>query len=206
MTSLYVPTTFAEPFRRTRNAGLFFRLATEPSLHLWLGFGNIEAQMDVVDEDGVIYTGGGIVKELPDLDVLLNGTAERVDFVLSGIPEEMIIDQVTSLPDVEGADCHIGLAPLDQRQQLEGPVRPIWFGLADFWVLAQQPRMSIDDAAICSMILSCAGGDASRSTPTLVSWTPDQQHLLTASGQPTDLLCDRVPRYNQNYYLVWPRW
>lgn len=86
---------YPEARRRSVRAAVFLRIATDPVARAWSGVGGFTLPPDTVETEGGRYLGCGWMKNLPALDVLLNGAAESVTFTLSGVDERTIrlVDQ-----------------------------------------------------------------------------------------------------------------
>ncbi len=67
--------------------------------------------------EGVEYQGGGMLIGVPTLEMLVNGTADSVEFTLSGIDPSTANKTIDVLPPVRGASVHIGLTTLDDYYQ-----------------------------------------------------------------------------------------
>ena len=186
----------------TTNA-VFFRLDTDPPLRLWCGINDIPIGIDVIDEAGSVYLGAGRLLNVPDLEVLINGAADRVEFFLPGASVENANRVATAAVamEIQGAPVHVGRATLDDRYQPVTPIEPVWYGLADLWAMRQP--MSADPAAPPSrtLVLSAGSGRTGRSRARRAAYTSAQQKLRF----PTDKFCDFVSRYTSLYEVTWPK-
>jgi len=85
----YVPDDVIAAMRGSHSLGIFFRMDTNPALHLWMGINDIPAEFDhAIDLEGTVYLGGGRLGGIPTLEVLINGVADRVEFQMTGISPE----------------------------------------------------------------------------------------------------------------------
>ena len=198
----YFPDATVAAFRGTYNLGLFFRLDTSPGLHLWFGVSDVPAAIPSLDVAGQVYNGGGWIADIPDaLEVLINGTSERADWTLSGIPAALTANLANDAPSVVGARCDLAIAPLDERWQLIAQPQSMWVGTADFWAEEQPPQMDVSKPKMRRLTLSTMTGDASRALPYFATWTDRDQRNLSL----TDAFCARVTRYYPGQIIRWPR-
>lgn len=198
----YFPDATVAAFRGQYNLGVFFRLAGAMPLHLWFGVSDIPAAIPDLDVDGTIYNGGGWLADAPDsLEVLINGTAERADWTLSGVPAALTANLADAAPTVVGSRCDLAIAPLDARWQLTAAPQSVWVGTADFWAEEQAPQTDITKPKLRRLTLSTMTGDASRALPYYATWTDRDQRNISA----TDSFCGRVTRYYPGQIIRWPR-
>ena len=198
----YIPDPTITAFKGIYNLGLFFRLATSPALHLWWGVSDVPAQIDALDVAGTVYNGAGLMTDVPDaLEMLINGTASRVDWEMSGVPANLTAELASSAPNVVGCRVDFAIAALDARWQLIAAPTSVWVGTADFWAEAQTPQTDISKPRLRKIILSTMAGDTSRALPNFATWTDLDQFAISA----TDTFCERVPRYYTGQQITWPR-
>lgn len=126
----FVPAHIIEEMRGSHQLGIFLRVDTDPALHLWFGINDIPANFDSIDPTGTVYLGGGRLIGVPTLEVLVNGTADSVEFTLSGLDPTTSAKMLDSLPPVRGADVQMGLTTLDRYFQPMSSIIPIWTGTA----------------------------------------------------------------------------
>ena len=198
----YIPDATIAAFKGIYNLGLFFRLDTSPALHLWWGVSDTVAQIDALDVAGTIYNGAGLLTDVPDaLEMLINGTASRVDWEMSGVPASLTAELASTAPSVVGARVDFAIGALDVRWQLIGSPVSVWVGTADFWAEAQSPQVDLTKPRVRKIILSTMSGDTSRALPYYATWTDLDQKSVSA----TDTFCERVPRYYTGQQITWPR-
>lgn len=191
---------FNPPAGEQLRLGVFWRLGTDPALHIWMGLNDLPIGIPSVDPAGTIYLGVGRLLDLPELEVLLNGQADQVEFSLSGLADEHLAIIEESAPPVGGAVCQVGVAPLDSRWQPKTDIIPLWRGIADYVVNQMQPG-SGENPAVKTISVVVGAGHTARARAKKSSWTSAFQRLLS----PTDAFCDRVARYTQQYIVNWPR-
>lgn len=215
MTSIpFLTSTQIDAFKAAQNFGIFFKLDMpttsdgDMTLRLWSGVGDYPVKtaggvftgFQSIDSNGDVYYGAGLLEDIPEVEVLVNGLAERVQFVMSGIPNYIAREVADSAPVVKGREVRVGMAPLDaDYQPIISPVS-LWFGVADYWSIQMDVAQG-KEPAIFSIALSVGSGMTGRSRPRLVSFTNAQQLL----AHPTDRFFDRVLRYTVSYTVAWPK-
>ena len=169
---------------------------------MWWGVADIPAVVPSLDIAGTIYFGAGIIADTPDaIEILINGTAERADWTMSGLDPSMTAAIAAGAPSVVGKRATFGICPMDERWQMLSDIIPIWEGTADFWA-EQQPTQNDPTKPKTRIItLATMTGDASRALPYLATWTDAIQRLISV----TDRFCERVPRYYERQIIRWPR-
>lgn len=199
----YVSDDVISALRGSYNLGLVFRLGTNPPLRLWAGV-NSSPPIGITAVDAVggnTYIGAGGLLNIPDLEILINGLADRVDFSLSGLDAAITADLQDGAAPVLGAEVHVGFVPLDSNWQPTAPIVSLWVGTADFWAETQEPQTDITKSQTRTLTLSTSTGDTSRARPRLTTFTDSAQKLRF----PTDRFFERVSRYIQSYSVTWPR-
>jgi hypothetical protein len=198
----YLPDATLAALRDCANLGVFFRAATNPVLRLWAGV-NTSPTIGIpsLDEIDAEYVGAGGLVNVPDLEILINGLADRVDFSLNGLDPTITNDLEGDGAPVLGRAVHVGIAPLDDDWQPLSPVVALWTGTADYWAETREPQRAVDKSVTHSLTLTTSTGDTSRSRPRLTTFTDSAQQL----AYPTDRFFERVSRYVQSYSVPWPR-
>lgn len=169
---------------------VFFRLDAGASgpLRYWLGDFDFPFVADgAVEVADCTYSGlGQIVSDLPALGQLLNGQAERLDFVLSGVPAEVVALALADAATVAGADLNIGFCMLDADLQQVTPVA--WIAAMEAQTITVgRPRADGDPTRTVS--LSATSVFAIRQQPQVSYYTPQDQRRRTSN----DSFCDRKP-------------
>lgn len=203
----YLPAGVADMLRGSVNLGVFFRLDSTPPLHLWLGTTDrrigVQSTGMFAGEESV-YTGAGMLLDLPDLEVMLNGLAKQITLSLS-VEESLYKRFLTGLdeapPEVRGAPAMVGFAPLDERWQPRCGIIPLWCGSGDFSTIEFEPAETIDGSATMKISLTLSTGDSSRAQPRALTFTDAAQRALHS----TDRFFERVSRYVQTHFISWPR-
>lgn len=181
-----------------QHIGVFFRLAVDPVLRLWLGVGDIEPGLNALEGSGVTYNGAGKLRDVPSLQQLINGQASRVTFTLSGVSDD-ILALAESADEVKLKSCSIGFAIMDRNWQLIGEVHWLWRGIADF--LAMDLTGSADGTITKTAALQVGSQMTGRRRRGLSYFTDQDQQTRS----PGDRCCERVTLYSQGVTKVWPR-
>lgn len=112
-----------------RESFVFVVDTDEPAL-FWTGHTDLLLPDDDVLPIPTLVPGGGELINLPDLEGLLNGTAQRVEVVFSGVSARAVALATEEATDVAGRAVHIGRVDFDEEWQIAGPVAWEWTGEA----------------------------------------------------------------------------
>jgi hypothetical protein len=178
--------------------GIFFRLGFATPLRLWLGVGDINAKLDVTDGTGATYSGLGQIIDLPALQQLINGAADRVTFHLSGVSPDVLTVASTEADAVKGISLNLGIGVFGTNWQLLAD--PTWIKrlFVDYLTVDRQDSK---DGSVRTVALACRTVMTGRRRPGLSYFTDDEQQ----SRSPGDLFCNQVARYSVDVTKVWPR-
>jgi hypothetical protein len=182
--------------------GYFFRLDTDPVVRIWLGVGDIQPGINVLDAEGATYTGFGEISAIPELSQLINGAAERVEFTVSGVSGDILkIASGGDAQQVKSKRASVGFALFGPDWQLLGPIKWIRTYVADF--LSIQQALTDDPAQpiVRTITLSCGSLLTARRRPSLSYFTNQDQQ----ARHPGDLFCERTPIYANQFNKEWPR-
>ncbi|WP_347271621.1 hypothetical protein [Rhizorhabdus histidinilytica] len=94
------------------------RIDCDPPVLLWSGVGPLPVPADAVVPAPAVALGGGQLISVPDFQQLIGGTAERLDFVVSGVDDDMLQLAIEEAPTVRGARVDVGTASFDEDWQL----------------------------------------------------------------------------------------
>ncbi len=191
--------------------GAFFHLACDPAVRLWLGVGNIEPGINMVDTLGTSYRGMGELIDVPAFSHLFDGSADRVEFIISGI-SPTVFAQISPLlgeqqDEVQGKRAYVGWAALDYQWQLLGPIHWEWFGFADLIRLRHTGGSDASSPATATLSLSCGDWMTGRRRAGLSFLTDPDQRRRAARHNPTlapDRFAERVGLYHQGVVKQWP--
>lgn len=198
----YVPDIIIQELRSgSHQRAIFFRMDSDPPLRLWLGINDIPQQIPTIDVEEETYIGRGLLHDVPELEVLLNGAADRVNFTLSGIDPDTSALADTEIPPIRGAKVHVGITTLDERYQPMSDIIPMMVGRASFVTEQVEPVKGYETQQI-TMGLSVGFGPTTRSRRSQALWS-HAQHIAI---HPTDDFCKNTSRYARGSEAVWPRW
>lgn len=197
----YVPENVIEALRGSHQLGIFFRIDTVPALHLWVGINDIPAHIDSVEPDGTVYLGGGRLIGVPSLEVLVNGTADSVEFSISGVDPATGAAALASIPPVRGKEVLLGITTLDQYFQPMSSIIPIWRGVASHATETSAAGASNSSPSM-TLGLVISAGEPTRSRASRAMWSSPHQKAIS----PTDLFCDGTARLARGVQPVWPHY
>lgn len=181
----------------TQRIGIFFRMATDPVTRLWLGVGDIEPGINALDETNETYLGLGQLIDVPALQQLINGVAERVTFHVSGVSSDTLRMASTEANDVKGAPVSVGICLFASAWQQLGP--PTWLSqnYADFVALSQQSDGKTTTRVIELSVGSRFTGRRRRGLSFLTDRDQQARH-------PGDKFCERTTLLEAGIEKVWP--
>lgn len=162
-----------------------FRLDSDPVCYLWTGFGDLDTPGDSVDPSGARWLGAAGILSLPALKALINGTAERVRFSLSGVSPNTIRLANEDKATVRGAALRLGSVEFGGDWQLTGPIQWEWLGIADTIIIESA---ATDQGRTRTIGLSVASADTLRSNPNITFYTDADQRKRSAD----DEFCNQV--------------
>jgi hypothetical protein len=161
-----------------------FRIETDDPATFWSGHGSLYLPADSVLPSGTIIPGAGELVNIPDLETLINGKAQRLDVTLSGVSPETIALATDEAPQVPGAAVWIGRVEFDAA----------WQVTALYWEWSGEgKKLSVDSndsggGRTRSITLSVAAGDTQRRrSPNAYFTNADQQRDF-----PTDTIFSHV--------------
>jgi hypothetical protein len=196
-----VPDNVIEALRGSHELGIFLRLDTDDPMRVWLGINDIPAGIDSIDPStSERYVGGGVLREVPSLEAVINGIADRADFQISGIDPATAAKVDFDALDVRGRDFHVGVTTLDEDHQPMSSIISLITGRASYLTEASPPVTGIDNPSV-TMGLSVGFGITTRDRQSQVLWSP----VHHKAEHPGDLLCDGVSRLERGVAPVWPR-
>lgn len=198
----YFPDSAITAFKGDYNLGVFIRVGLASPLRLAFGVNDVAITVPVVDPGGTVYLGAGIFLDIPQLEILLNGLADKVSFSLSGISPEVANELLDSTTEVLGAPVMVGLAPLDAQWQPLSQIVPMWTGTADYMSCQMQAERDPGKSRVYSVTLMTVAGDTSRSSADLTTYSDQTQKRL----YPTDRFFERVKNYFLGITVTWPRY
>jgi hypothetical protein len=182
-----------------RRIGIFFQLATVSPLNLWFGIGDIVAGVwngtSTVD---ALFKGKGEFTDIPTLQQLINGEAERATFSVSGVSDDTIALVGDAESQVPGAAVRLGIGLFGLDWQLLGDVHWLFKGTADY---VSQSIKSVEGGFQNIISISVGTRWTGRRRP--------QNSFMTDGDQkrrsPGDRFCENTQRYSQEVKKAWPR-
>lgn len=177
------------------------RLETDPVIRLWQGaVRDLALDSDgVEDVAGAIYSSMGLLTDIPTLNNLLNGDAERLSFGLSGagITAEIAALASAEAADIRSARVNIGILFFDANWQIGSPVLWPWEGEADSLTVDRQGN---GDLASRTITLSVGSITTGRRRPFNAIWSDEDQQRKS----PGDKFFSEVRRYSSGITKPWP--
>lgn len=149
-----------------------FRIATDDPALFWTGHGDLYLPADDVLPAPTIALGGGQLVSLPELEQLINGVAQRIDVVLSGVNDRTVAFAQEESAQVPGAAVHIGRVNFDEAWQVVGAVEWEWTGEARTLSIGSEDGA---DGRQRTLTLRVAAGDTKRSRAPLAFFTDADQ-------------------------------
>jgi hypothetical protein len=180
---------------------ILVRIATDPLIRLWTGaVSDLAIGADVVETtDGAIYQGMGVLTNVPAVNQLLNGQAERIEFTISGaaITGEIAAIASTEAAAIRGAKVNMGLLAFDSNWQIASPTAWLWEGYADSLGVDRKGDAKNPTRGVKLAVGSLMTG---RRRPAIGYWTDPDQRQRSAD----DSFFDRVRQYSIQTTKVWP--
>lgn len=173
-----------------------FRLETDTPAMFWTGHGDLVLPADLVLDAPALVLGGGHLVNLPDIDQLINGTAQRVEITLSGVTEECLALALDEAPQVPDAPAYIGRLEFDEQWQLVGPVVWEWYGRGVNLSVGSEQG---DEGRSRTLTLVLAAGETLRSRSPLAYFTDSDQRRV----YPTDSFFSNVAKINSGTSRRW---
>lgn len=99
------------------------KIDTADPARIWSGVGNLEIPADgIVESAPAVYLGAGELLSVPDFQQLINGVAERLEFIVSGVSDETVRFALEDAPTVKNSAIYVGRIDFDENWQQIGPV------------------------------------------------------------------------------------
>jgi hypothetical protein len=180
----------------TQKIGVFFRMATDPVVRLWLGVGDVAPGINALDAENETYSGLGQLIDVPALQELINGVADRVTFHVSGVSAETSAMASTEANVVKQKSVAVGVCLFGASWQQLGVPIWLWNGKADFVTRQQQ-----SDGSSTTRVIELSVGSLFTSRRRRgLSYLTDQDQQARSPG---DKFCERTSLLSQ-FEKVWP--
>lgn len=164
------------------------RIACDPIARVWGGVGWLDIPADSVEPEPARYLGGGQLLQIPDLEMLLNGQASRIDITISGVSRKTVSIFKDESKTLYGALVQIGLVWFDDDWQIDTVE---WLSVYTCGAPTISSK-SNQNGRTRSISLSIGSDFVDRNIAPLALWTPADQ----ARRSPDDLIFDHVPGYS----------
>lgn len=173
-------------------------IETDEPVRAWTGVGAFQKAADAVDTEGGVYLGLGEMQDIPALQQLMNGVAQRIELSLSGVDARIVELADADAPEVRSKAVHIGLQFFDADWQPLAGTFWIWDGEAD--VIKTDTVSSPDFGRFRTVSLSVGSITTGRRRPLLQNFTRAQQRRRSSD----DAFCDRTGLYSGDSSSKWP--
>lgn len=153
-----------------RESYVFYIKTPDPAV-FWSGHGPLLLPSDDVVPSPVLIAGAGELVDIPALEQLINGKAQRLEVTLSGVNDTTValaVDEATTVP---GSEVWIGRIEFDANWQIAA-VEWEWTGEARGLSIGSQ---SNGGNRVRTLTLSVVAGDPSRRRPALAYFTDADQ-------------------------------
>jgi len=191
--------------------GVFFHLAISPPVRLWLGVGNIQPGANAVDTTGAEYRGLGELLDVPAFSHLFDGSAERLEFSIAGMPtsalSEIAANLMAAQQQIQGKPVYVGWAAMDYGWGLFEPIHWEWSGFADLIHVRHAGAADAFAPHTVTLALSCGDWMTGRRRAGLSYYTDADQKRRALALNPAaapDRFCERAGVYNQGVEKNWP--
>jgi hypothetical protein len=183
--------------------GDLFRLEVDPLVQVWLGAGDLAIGPNSLDPGGGIYRGLGEVGAVPDLDIMINGAATRVEIVVSAVSGAVAaIAQGGDTEAVKRKRAAFGCVLFGKDWQPLGAAH--WYAhfRADFLSSGRDPVVDLEGNSVLVdwIKLSCGSQITRRRRPARSYFSNTDQQ----ARHPGDLFCSLTGLYATGFNKPWP--
>lgn len=177
------------------------RLDTDPVVRLWAGaVRDLSIPADPVEDvDGAVYQSMGLLTDIPVINQLLNGDAERVSFGISGVGVTAEVAALASADAaaIRSARVNLGVMFFDANWSRGTPVLWPWEGESDSLTVEWDGSGQSAQRTISLSVGSIMTG---RRRPYNALWTDADQQRRS----PGDLFFDHIRLYDEGSEKSWP--
>jgi hypothetical protein len=164
---------------------VLIRIDSATPARFWGGVGDLLVLADEVEPEDSIYLGGANIVSAPDFQQLMNGTADRLEFTLSGVSAEVMALAQDEAEEVKGAALDLGTIRFDDDWQQVGVVTWEARFRCDTLSVGSQ---SVNDGRTRAITLSVGTDDTERSRAPIALFTDADQRRRS----PADAFFDHV--------------
>lgn len=172
-----------------------FRIETDDPATFWSGHGNLLLPVDAVLLEPTLVPGAGQLMNIPDLEQLINGTAQRIDVTLSGVSEDTVAMASEESLQIPGAPVYIGRITFDDRWQI---ISVEWEWSGEGVKLSVSSDGSSGTRSRSIKLTVAAGETTRRRAPNAYFTAADQQR-----DYPDDMFFSNVSRIAQGMTRRW---
>ncbi|MES2903771.1 MAG: hypothetical protein V4696_06255 [Pseudomonadota bacterium] len=172
-----------------------FRIGTDLPALFWSGHGNLPLAADTVLPAPVVVPGAGELVDIPDLEQLINGTAQRLEVTLSGVSEAAIVLANEEADQVPGARVDIGRVTFDD-DWIVVSVEWEWSGEGKSLAISSD---TTEQGRTRSLKLVVGAGETTRGRAPLAFFTAAEQQR----DFPTDQFFSHVAKINGGTSRRW---
>lgn len=163
---------------------VLIRIGSHVPARIWSGVGDLFIPADDVEPGDSIYLGGAALISAPDFQQLINGTADRLQFTLSGVTSEIIALAIEDAESVKGADLDLGTLRFDDDWQAYSVIWEAKFRCDTLTVAGQ----AANEGRTRTITLSVGTDETGRSRAPIALFTDADQRRRS----PTDAFFNQV--------------
>lgn len=180
------------------NVSWLLYIDSDEPVRAWNGVGRLAVGPWGADTTGGDYLGIGALIEVPALQQLVNGVAQRIEISLSGVDAQIVSLADEGASEIRAKDTNVGMLFMDGDWQPLATPLAVWTGESDSIRCDSAPDSDGNKKRTIS--LSVGSTTTGRRRPRYNLYTRAQQRQKS----PTDAGCDRVALYSQERELKWP--
>ncbi len=191
----FLPSEYVDEIvRGVCKPAFFLRIASPTPVRCWTGVGRRTVPEDAVEDDDTAPYIGLRVTQIPMIEAIVNGQAQRTVFTLNGVSSAVVAMTEADSAGVRNSVANFGVRFYGSDEQ---PIGAVWWvrqGIADLVPITRTPMQR-------TVGVSIGWGYTQRRRPQLSFFTKQDQQRRS----PDDLFCNRTPAY-QNKTRKWPLW
>lgn len=192
------PAIAAQIAGRLIRASVIVHIASDPPVRAWFGIGDLQHDADAIDPTGGIYKGVGELIEIPAIQQMVNGAAQRVELAVSGVSDRIVQLADADAESIRSKRVDIGLKFFDEDWQPLGDT--VWLAEFESDVIRTETTSASTFQRLRSVSLSLGSIMTGRRRPKLSFFTRAQQRRRS----PDDAFCDRTGLYSAETEIKWP--